>query len=382
MISKVIQKKITEGSVILYRRTSTKKQAKDGHQAQLKAVHTKYPRFTIARSTIHDISESISGRVDAERRMCSGLGRCLKKLKRHPHSIMLVSDFDRVARRTDLFDLIVKQGLGDRIYDVAGRTLTEMVGAGDHIAIEKQTEADNAATKAGIKRFQASGGMMGSVEIGKQSQLASKKKSEMAKDCQAAVLAVVRQEVMDSRGAVPSDRELCDRLDEQGLRTGHGRLWTPLRIQQRRKRDREAWDYATDSYSRPRRRLRQMIEEALAESLSVRDSQLSKARPTCDARSKVNRSGAWRRIRFLVTAARIEVRNPREHQRHMKTLLLVTNGGLYFPCLTLPVLPAPNDVPCRLRTQHDKELGCDGCRGPPGYTPAPIWAIMPSHRVS
>jgi len=378
MISEVVQKKISEGAIILYRRTSTEKQAKDGRKDQLKAVRKKYPKFTISKSTIYDIAETISGRADAELRMCSGLGKCLKQLKRHPHSIMLVSHFDRVARRADIFELIMKQGLGDRIYEVAtGRPLTEVVMSGGHITIEEQTKANAAARDAGIKKFKASGGVMGSVEIGKQSLSASRKKSELAKEREAAVLTVVRQALIGSRGIVPTDKDLCDRLDDLGLRTGQGRLWTPPRIQQRRKTNREAWAYAKDSYHRPRRRLRQIIDQALTDGRSVRDAQLSKARRRGSSHGRLRGHDVSLRIRFLVTAAQIEVRKHRECQKQMMTLLLVTNGVPYDPRVNQSVVPAQSDDLWSLAAQHNKQLGCDGCRGPPEHTPTATWAAHP-----
>jgi len=260
MNSKVIKSKTAAGQVILYRRVSTKAQAKDEYQHQLRCIKSKYPGFSIAESTIDNITEAISGCADAEIRMASGLGKCLKLLKRHPHAILLVSSADRIARRADIFVLIQKQGFGQRIHDVStGLCLDNIVQVGLHQVIEKKTDAHRESRQAGLDRYQAAGGVVGLKDIGRQSRHAAQKKKRLADDREAEVLSVVSRLTYQSRGQRPSQGTICDELDHLEIRTGHGHFFTAERLSQFGKRSPHRWRHAFDSYARPRRRIRRII---------------------------------------------------------------------------------------------------------------------------
>ncbi|MBB3992410.1 hypothetical protein GGR95_000029 [Sulfitobacter undariae] len=260
MNSKIIKSKIVDGQIILYRRVSTKNQPENGYPYQLKRIKLKYSKFIVARAAIENVTEDISGCADAEIRMASGLGKCLRCLKRNPHAILLVSSADRIARRADIFVLIQKQGLGQRIYDVStGLCLDDIVRAGGHHVIEKQTESDRTSRQLGLKRYHATGGVMGSIDIGMRSRDASQKKKRLADDREAAVLSVVSRLTSRGRGQRLSLGKICDELDHREIRTGQGRFFTPQRLSQFGKGRPHRWRHALDSYARPRRRIRQII---------------------------------------------------------------------------------------------------------------------------
>lgn len=279
MNSTIIKNKVDTGQVILYRRVSTKAQAKDEFQHQLRCIKSKYTKFTIAGSTIDNITEVISGCADAEIRMASELGEGLKLLKRNPHAILLVSNADRIARRADIFLLIQRQGFGKRIYDAStGRCLDDIIQAGLHHAIEKQTEAQRASRQAGLERYRANGGVVGSTDIAKQSRHGTLKKKKLADDREAAVLAIVSRLTSQGRGQRPTRSAICDELVRQQIYTGQGRSFTQDRLSQLGKRSPHRWEYAFDSYFRPRRRIRKIIAATVSELRNRRERQAAMMR--------------------------------------------------------------------------------------------------------
>jgi hypothetical protein len=139
MNSKFIESKVSLGQVVLYRRVSTKSQEKGEYRSQLDFIKSQYPGFTIDGSTVENVNEVKSGCADAEIRMASGLGKCLRLLKRDSYTIVLVSNSDRIAQRSDIFVLIQKKGLGHRVFDAStGMCVDDMVRAGHHRRIEKR----------------------------------------------------------------------------------------------------------------------------------------------------------------------------------------------------------------------------------------------------
>lgn len=266
MISKAIQRKISSGQVILYRRVSTKKQASGEYRHQLDSIKSMYPDFSIVQSTIDSITEDMSGRADAERRMASGLGKSLRQLKRHPHAILLVSNADRIARRTDVFTLIQEQGFGHCIYDATtGMCLNDLIRVGLHTTIEKQTKAQRASCIRGMVRHMNEVGDIGFSGIAKQSALGSSTKKRLTREREAEVLTIVSQVTSRKRGQTPSYGEICDELDRQEVRTGQKRFFTPVRLAQLRKKNPNKWIRSFDSYHRPRRRIRRTVTTSLVE---------------------------------------------------------------------------------------------------------------------
>lgn len=271
MNSKTIKRKIDAGQTILYRRVSTRRQAKDEYAHQLRCIKLAYPGFSISRSTTDHIEEVMSGCADAEVRMASGLGRLLRLLKRNPEAIGLVSNADRVARRADIFILICKQGLGQRIYEAStGMSLDEIIQAGRHNIIERQTEAQRASRQAGLDRLRASGVALGSADIAKHSRQGARKKRQLTHHRDTEVLSVVSRLVCQNRGQCPPMSTISDELDDLGIRTGQGLPWTPGRLSQHKKNRPQMWARACDSYARPRRHLRQTIKATQIETCNRR----------------------------------------------------------------------------------------------------------------
>lgn len=263
MFSKLISRKASQGQIVLYRRVSTKKQARKEYQSQLRSIKNKYPGFTIEHSTISDVSEYISGRLEPELRMAAGLAKVLRELKRHPSAILLVSNADRIARRADIFRLIHDQGFGLRVFDAeTGMSLDDLISSGKHLEIEKRTETNRRAQQNGQDRYQAAGGVLGSSEIRSYSQQGTRAKKRLTKARQDDVLGVVAEMTRQNRGHKPSYRSICDELDRREIRTGQGRFFNPDRLRQYRKQNRGKWLAATDSYARPRRHIRQMVTTA------------------------------------------------------------------------------------------------------------------------
>jgi hypothetical protein len=318
---------------------STKEQSKREYRNQLDVIKSVYPDLSISHSCIDNITEYVSGLADPEVRMASGLGKALRRLQRNPFAIILVSNIDRIARRPDIFELIQRQGLGHRVLDAStGLCLDQVVESGDHIKIHKETEAQYNARIDGIKRYQAAGGTMGSPDIGNWSKQAAAKSRQLAEDRQSKVLRVVKHMVIDERGYMPPYRDICDELNELGLRTGQGRFYTPQRLSQLRKNDPAAWDYTRNSYHRPRRWLRERLTVALAEAKAEAQAQAQTSGVTDHHQDR------WHPIREPAL-----------------TTFSCLHGldGAYVTTTVVKSHSSRVDDPCA------KQSGCDGCRGPP-----------------
>ncbi|WP_164744781.1 recombinase family protein [Nioella ostreopsis] len=260
MISKEVETAVSISTVVLYRRVSTDQQVKSEYKNQLEVIKSAYPNFSIVNSTILSEEEPMSGRASPEKRMASGLGKCLKMLKRRPESILLVSDADRIARRADIFELIQRQGLGHRVFEAAsGMSVNDIIATGKHHSIQAKTETDAAMRQAGMNRYRERGGYMGSPTIAMRSKTATAAKEQNTTKRRSEVFTVITDLVRVNRGRKPSYTEICDELDRRGVRTGQGHFFTPVRLAQYRKSNRTEWNSALDSYSRPRRRLNHII---------------------------------------------------------------------------------------------------------------------------
>ncbi len=275
MISKTIQRKIASGQIILYRRVSTQAQAGTGYADQLDTVKLFYPDFSIVQSTIYDVKEVMSGLKDAEVRMASGLGKVQRHLKRNPGAIVLVSDANRIARRPDVFELIKAQGLGHRIFDAStGMSVNDVIKNGAHIAIAKQTKAQEKSRLKGMKRYIQNGGEMGYDGISSQSSKGTATKKQLALEREEAVLNTVSQMTFHSRGQAVAYADICNELDRREVRTGQGRPFSPERLAQLRKKNPDRWKRPCDSYHRPRRRIRHLVKRTQLEYRMRRRRQL------------------------------------------------------------------------------------------------------------
>jgi hypothetical protein len=275
MTSKIIQRKISSGQIILYRRVSTKPQAPTGYTDQLGIIRSLYPDFSFGQSTIYSVKEVMSGLVDAEIRMASGLGKVIRHLKRHPNAIVLVSEANRIARRPDIYELIKSQGLGHRFYDAStGRFLNDIIKDGSHIEIEQKTYAQKKSSLKGLHRYIKNGGEIGNDRIADQSKKGSETKRRLTRERDAHLLKIVSQMTFRNRGQPVSYSEICDELDRREVRTGQGRFFTPERLAHHRKNNRSKWIGPCDSYHRPRRDIRRAIILALVEPRKRRDRQL------------------------------------------------------------------------------------------------------------
>ncbi|MGB5864698.1 MAG: recombinase family protein [Sulfitobacter sp.] len=326
MISKTINRKICACQIILYRRASTKAQANTSYKDQLNTIKTIYPDFSITHSTIDHIAEAMSGRADAEKRFASGLGKALRRLKRQPDTILLISELTRLARRTDVFTLIKAQGLGHRIYDATtGLCLNDSIKLGAHTVIEEQTKKQRASRIRGMVRLMKDGGDMGNHNIASQSVIGISTKARIAKKRAADVLAALSQMVIFYRGRTPSYEEICDELDRREIRTGQGNFFTPERLAQFKKNDTRKWNYALDSYHRPRRRLRRVL---------------------------------------FHTA--VELYKRRRCRRQMKFLLFAIAYKLVWAELSHSEWAnRASDTLCQTPRRHRMVRRTDGCRGPP-----------------
>lgn len=345
MISKTVEQKIASGDAIPYRRVSTPDQAEDGFRHQLEVIKSKYPSFSIKHSTLYDYKEVMSGLANMGKRSASKIGTAIGKLKRHPHSIILVSDADRISRRADVFEMIQRQGLGHRIYVASsGLSLDEIVALGHHKKIEQQTQEYKEACRLGQQRCRDNGGTIGSPDIKHHSRSGAQKKSEQAKERRAGICKIISRMTCANRGQQPSHGEICDVLRDSEIRTGQGYFFTAPKLQQLKKGMVAEWDYATDSWHRPRRRIREIVEEWQRE---------------------IQRKNKVRRIVRLITNCQIELNRKRERQTFMKRLVaFLTKGDLWrvlvdqcsiiLKCSTL--LSTSMWTKCK---------GNDGCRGPP-----------------
>ena len=369
MNSKNIIGKMEAGQTILYRRVSTKPQAKDEYAHQLSCIKSAYPEFTIAKSTTGHIEEVMSGCAGAEVRMASGLGQLLRLLKRNPEAIGLVSNADRIARRAAMFILIQKQGLGHRIYEAStGMSLDDIIQADRHNIIEKQTEAQRASRQAGLDRLRASGVVLGSADIAKYSRHGARKKSQLTHHRDTEVLAVVSRLVYQNRGQCPTMSAISDELDDLGMRTGQGLSWTPERLSQHKKNRPHKWARACKS-ARRRRHLRWTITATQIETCNRRNRRTAMQRlfakmPFLDIRTtkklekmlSASRSPRWRPHRTNSFRYRAGCRGPPRRALYAtRTSKLaidlasgwVASGAMTMNSLTRPIPEVPPGGRCR-----------------------------------
>lgn len=201
-----------------------------------------------------------------EVRVATRLGTCLRHLIHNPSEILLVSSYDRIARRADVFELIKDLDLGHRIYDVStGMNVNDIIKAGLHHTVEQQSNAKYDAQIASMERRKADGETLGSSDIVRHSKKGSITKTRLADERETQVLSVVTNMTYRGGGQKPSYAEISDELDRQGILTGQKRLWSPMRLCQLRKKSPEKWGYAFDTYHRPRRRIRELVQAAKTE---------------------------------------------------------------------------------------------------------------------
>lgn len=325
MFSKTIQDKIRQGNANLYRRVSTSKQAKDGYKHQLECIQANYPDFTISNSARISEKEIITGKADMEVRVSTKLGKCLRQLKNNPNEILIVSSYDRIARRADVFERIQVQSLGKRIFDVStGMHVDDIIKAGLHQSLEEETNEKHLAQLASIERRRADGEVLGSANIACHSTKGTKTKVRRAEDRVGKVLKVVSAMTIHGRGKRPSYDEISDELNAQGIRTGQNRLWFAERLSQFRKRSPEKWDHAFDAYDRPRRRLFALMD-----------------------------------------AIEIEILNRRKTRRRKIWLAYKTYHEALLYGVTWRDRRSLLDAPRQYIDQTLKQVGEDGCRGPP-----------------
>ncbi|QTN35038.1 recombinase family protein [Cognatishimia activa] len=325
MFSKTIQDKIQEGNANLYRRVSTSKQAKDGYKHQLECIQAKYPDFTISNSARISEKEIITGKADMEVRVATKLGKCLRQLVHNPNEILIVSSYDRIARCAEVFEKIQQVAMGDRIFDAStGMNVDDFVKAGLHRSLEKETNEKHLAQLASIKRRQAAGEKIGSDNIASHSTKGSMTKVRRAENRVGKVLKVVSAMAIHGRGKRPSYEEISDELNAQGIRTGQNRLWSAEKLCQFRKRSPEKWDQAFDAYDRPRRRLFALMDAIEIEILN---------------RRKTRRRKIWL-----------------AHKTYLEELLYGVTWSDRRSSL---------NAPSQYIDQTLKQVGEDGCRGPP-----------------
>lgn len=327
MKSDIVQDKIRQGLIAIYRRQSFKGQSKAEFKHQLRKIQSYYPSFTISHSTKFEEKETISGKASLEKRIAGKLGTLLRHLKRHPEIIMLVSSADRIARRRDVFLALQAQGFGKRIYVAStGKCLDQIIVDGDHTRIERKTIKQQESCQRGRERYLADGGMLGNPAIKEQSAKGTKASAEKATHVLDEVLDTVKTYSLSHRGAKASKKALCDELDERRVRTVQGNPFTPVRLSQLKKRNAKAWEWAEDSYTRPRRRIMKIVSAVTGWFAALREVFLLK-------------------LQREALVARFAG----------SPLLLRVCREAYKAALHLPLLDSS-----ALKTR-----GADGCRGPP-----------------
>ena len=142
MMQKAISDQIKRGVKIVYRRVSTKNQRENGYRDQLRTIKAHDTNLTLASEHVIDLKENISGFATSEQRVAGALGKGLRLLQRNPFATMIVADADRISRTTDVFELILAQGLGHRVKDLSsGLTVAEIVSTGQHHEIAWASKA-------------------------------------------------------------------------------------------------------------------------------------------------------------------------------------------------------------------------------------------------
>ncbi len=255
---------------LLYRRVSTKKQLKQEYKSQLASIKTVCPEFSLTRANCADFKECISGYSVIEKRMATKLGSALRHLKRNLSMIMIVSDADRIARRSDVFETVQAQGLGHRIFDVStGNSVNEIIAIGEHYRIERQYKAARMSCQGGIQKRIAAGGSMGNPNIQNFKRQAAKIKKQNDQQRKDAVLMAVAQQSMKSRGKPTCLKAISDALDKKEVRTGQSLPFTPKRLSQFKKLNSGLWRDAANKYHSWLRRLKRTKRCAKIEFLTL-----------------------------------------------------------------------------------------------------------------
>lgn len=271
MKSDRLQSAYRSGLTVVYLRVSTKKQQRSEFKSQSLAIKRAIPELRITAPTTTQLKEVMSGKADKEIRIGGKLGTAIRLMMRNPDMTMFVSHYDRIARTVEIFEMIKAQGLGHRIYSVnCGKNLDEMMADGDHHRIVARTKAHDRRCQRGRERYLADGGTLGNRDIARHSPKGAKTQEDKARRTFETVLSTLKDHVHQYRGKEPTRQSLCDELNEAGIRTGQGRLFTPIRLVQMIKGKRSQWDYAKDSYSRPRRRVRRLVQLAGIQSRLLR----------------------------------------------------------------------------------------------------------------
>lgn len=237
------------------------------------------PYFVLSSESNIDLKEQISGKADMAKRMAGKLGTALRLLKRHTDMVMIVASADRIARRADVFELIQAQGLGHRIYDISTRlNLNEIIATGVHRRIEERTKKHERACKEGIEHYVKNGGNLGRSEIREHAETGSFTNRVLAKQLYESVLEVVALVAHRRAGKEVTLSEVCDELNDREVRTRQGNVFHNSTLGQLKKRLKGRWAHAADSYRRPRRRIRQIISASLIELRNRRTSERRRAR--------------------------------------------------------------------------------------------------------
>lgn len=261
MVQKSISDQITGGMKIVYRRVSTKNQSDNGYRDQLRTIKAHDPNLTLASEHVIDLKENISGFATSEKRMAGEMGRGLRILQRDPSAIIEVASADRISRTTDVFELIVAQGLGHRVKDLSsGLTVAEIVSTGQHLDIASASKGQKKAKQEGLIKYRASGGVLGREGIKDHAVDGVVRLKLKTQAIAAEILGCVRDLVIRKNGFEPSFRAIALLARIRGIRTGQGNLFTQARLRQFKKRHRKAWYRALDSYHRPRRRIRLTVK--------------------------------------------------------------------------------------------------------------------------
>lgn len=264
MTANRLERLYRSGPSVVYLRVSTPKQKKSNYKNQITAIRKAIPKLRLTAPDTTQRKEVMSGKADIKKRIGGQLGSAIRQMKRDPDMIMFVSEFDRIGRITEVFEMLQVQGLGHRIYAAScGKSLTEMMVNGDHHRIVVRTQAKDISRQRGTDRFLANGGILGNPDIGKISHKGTTTQRNKAKDRFEFALSILKENVLKDRDRLPAYQFLCDELNERGVRTGQGRMFTPSSLSQLLKGKKKLWDHAKDSFHRPRRRIRKLVKLAI-----------------------------------------------------------------------------------------------------------------------
>lgn len=306
MKSTNLNQKILHRPVVLYRRVSTKNQVKQEYKSQLKTVKAKCPKFKLSRVNNKDLKECISGYAEIEKRIATGLGTALRYLKHNPGMIMIVSDADRIARRSDVFEKIKSQGLGHRIFDVStGKSVNEIIETGEHHRIEESYKAARQACQEGINKRIAAGGSFGNPKITHHKRQASRAKKQNDKQRKDAVLAEVGRQSMMARGKPPCLKAISNALDQQQVRTGQSLHFTTKRLSQFKKRNTGPWNAAATKFQAWMHRIKLVIRSVKIEADNRRRPK--RRRMQLEAQSSISKKCACSSERCRSWLVRVDV---------------------------------------------------------------------------